>query len=73
MAFAHNMDHSKSTRSLRSNSQDLLMQPICKTKTYDDRAFSVCSQKIWYTVPLEIRQSSTVLFFEGKTRDLPFY
>ena len=63
---------SKYSRSLRSNSQDLLMQPTCKTKTYDDRAFSVCAQKIWNTVPLEIRQSSTVLFFKEKLKTFLF-
>ena len=49
-----------SVRSLRSNFQDLPIHPSCKTKTYGDRAFSVCAPKIWDTVSLEIRQSSTV-------------
>ena len=38
-------EHRKSARSLRSNFQDLLIQPTCKTKTYGDRAFSVCAPK----------------------------
>ena len=45
------LDRRKSTRSLRSSIQDLLMQPTCKTKTYGDRAFSVCAPKIRNTVP----------------------
>ena len=40
------LDHRESTRSLRSNSQDLLMHPTCKSKTYGDRAFSICAPKI---------------------------
>ena len=60
-------EHQKSARSLRSNVQDLLIQPICKTKTYGDRAFSVCALKLWNTIPLETRQSSTVLLFKKKT------
>ena len=55
------LDHRKSTRYLRSNSQDLLMQPTCRMKTYRDRAFSVCAPKIWNTVPLEIRQTPSFL------------
>ena len=56
------LEHRKSARSLRSNFQDLLIQPTCKTKTYGDRAFSACAPKIWNTIPLETCQSSTVLF-----------
>ena len=41
------LDHRKSTRSLRSNCQDLLMQPSYKTKTYGDRVFSVCAWRSW--------------------------
>ena len=57
------LDRRKSTRSLRLNFQDLLMQPTCKTKTYGDRAFSVCAPKIWNTVPLEIRQARYSFMF----------
>jgi len=62
----------KSTRSLHSNFQDLLIQPTCKTKTYCDRAFSVWAPKIWNTVPLEIHQSSTVLFFKKNLKAFLF-
>ena len=62
------LEHRKSTQSLRSNSQDLLMQPTCKTKTYGDRAFSICAPKLWNTVPLEIRRSSTLLLFKKNSR-----
>jgi len=67
------LEHRKSVRSLRSNFQDLLIQPTCKTKTYGDRAFAVCAPKTWNTVPLEIRQSSTIVLFKKKTQDFPFY
>ena len=66
------LEHRKSARSLRSNSQDLLVQPSCKTKTYGDRAFSVCAPKIWNSVPLEIRHSSTVLLFKKKLKTFLF-
>ena len=60
------LEHRKSARSLRSNVQDLLMQPTCKTKTYGDRSFSVCAPKLCNTIPLETRQSSTVLLLKKK-------
>ena len=66
------LEHRKSARSLRSNVQDLLIQPTCKTKTYGDRAFSVCAPKIWDTIPLEKRQSSTVLLFKKKLKTFLF-
>ena len=66
------LEHRKSARSLRSNFQGLLIQPTCKTKTYGDRAFSVCGPKIWNTVPLEIRQSSTVVLFKKKLKTFLF-
>ena len=66
------LEHRKSARSLRSNVQDLLIQPTCKTKTYGDRAFSVCAPKLWNTIPLETRQSSTVLLFKKKLKTFLF-
>ena len=66
------LEHRKSARSLRSNFQDLLIQPTCKTKTYGDRAFFVCAPKIWNTVPLEIRQSSAVVLFKKKLKTFLF-
>ena len=62
------LDHQESPTSLRWNFQDLLMQPTSKTETCGDRAFSVCAPKIWNTVPLEIREFSTVLFFKKKVK-----
>lgn len=44
------------------------MQPTCKTKAYGERAFSVYATKIWSTVPLEIRRSSTILLFTKKLK-----
>ena len=66
------LEHRKSARSLRSNFQDLLIQPTCRTKTYGDRAFVVCAPKICNTVPLEIRQSSTIVLFKKKLKTFLF-
>ena len=62
------LDHQESPTSLRWNFQALVMQPTSKTETCGDRAFSVCAPKIWNTVPLEIREFSTVLFFKKKVK-----
>ena len=62
----------KSARSLRSNVQDQLIQLTCKTKTYGDRAVSLCAPNLWNTIPLEIRQSSTVLVFKKKLKTFLF-
>ena len=56
----------------KRRSAHLPIQPACKTKTYGDRAFSVCAPKIWNTVPLEIRQSSTVVLFKKKLKTFLF-
>ena len=34
-------------RNLRSTSQKLLAVPFSKTKSYGDRAFSICAPKLW--------------------------
>ena len=60
--------HRKSIRTLRSNPQDLLMQQTSRTKTYGDRAFAVCAPKIWNTLSLNIRNSSTVPVFRGNLK-----
>ena len=55
-----------------SRGTDLLMQRNCKSKTYDDRALSVCTQKTWNTVSLEVQQSSTELSFKKKVKSFRF-
>ena len=66
------LEHRKSAISLRSNVQDMLMQPTCKTKTYGDGAFYVSAPKLCKTIPLETRQSSTVLLLKKKLKTFLF-
>ena len=51
-------------RALRSADQLLLQQPTYKLKSYGSRAFSVCAPKLWNSLPLEIKSSSSVPVFK---------
>ena len=48
------------SRTLRSNSLELLLQQKSNTKTYGDRAFSICAPRLWNSIPLDIRKSNSV-------------
>ena len=63
-----------SSRSLRSSSMDYLVQPVSKTKTYGDRAFSVCAPKLWNSIPFSIRnyKSSSVTIFKKNSKTFLF-
>ena len=74
------LEHRRSTRSVRSNFQEMLRQSICKAKTHGDRAFSVGAPKIWNTVPYEnpvqfyhLRKSSRPSFLLNLLRVSLFY
>ena len=45
--LAHKLHYLSRTRSLRSVSNELLMQPRSYTKTYGDRAFAVHAPREW--------------------------
>jgi len=53
----------RQSRSLRSTDQQLLHIPFTST-TFGSRAFSVSASKIWNSIPLEIRNSSTQAAFK---------
>ena len=59
-------------RTLRSNSLELLLQQKFNTKTYGDRAFSICAPRLWNSIPLDIRKSNSVSTFKKTIKDLPF-
>ena len=52
------------SRTLRSNSLELLLQQKSNTKTYGDRAFSTCAPRQWNNIPLDIRRSNSVSTFK---------
>ena len=61
-----------SSRSLRSSHMDYLVQPVSKTKTYGDRAFSVYAPKLWNSIPFSIHKSSSVTIFKKNIKTFIF-
>ena len=62
--LAQKLYYRSHTRSLRSVSNELLMQPRSYTKTYGDRAFAVHAPREWNLIPYEIRKSNTISSFK---------
>ena len=62
----------KSSKSLRSVSDELLTPPRTATKTYGDRAFSVFAPRFWNTLPFDIRNSSCVSAFKKSVKTYLF-
>ena len=58
--LAQKLHYRSHTRSLRSVSNELLMQPRSYTKTYGDRAFAVHAPREWNLIPYETRKSNTI-------------
>ena len=53
-----------SERKLRSSSQHLLATPKARLKTYGERAFAVAAPRLWISIPLELRSSSSIDIFK---------
>ena len=49
---------------IRSAEKNLLAVPRTRLKTFGDRSFLVASPILWNTIPLEIKNSSTILIFK---------
>ena len=62
--LAQKLHYRSHTRSLRSVSNELLMQPRSYTKTYEDRAFAVHAPREWNLIPYKIRKSNTISSFK---------
>ena len=54
----------KLSPALRSSSRGLLATPTSRTKTYGDRAFSVCAPKLWNGPPNHVRNVGTLPLFK---------
>ena len=52
------------TRSLRSRNKKLLKTRSYKLKSYGYRAFSVCAPQLWNALPLELKESESVIGFK---------
>ena len=62
--LAQKLHYCSHTRSMRSVSNELLMQPRSYTKTYGDRAFAVHAPREWNLIPYEIRKSNNISSFK---------
>ena len=70
--LAQKLHYRSHTRSLRSVSNELLMQPRSYTKTYGDRAFAVHAPREWNLIPYEIRKSNTSSSFKRSLKTYLF-
>ena len=70
--LAQKLHYRSHTRSLRSVSNELLMQPRSYTKTYGDRAFAVHAPREWNLIPYEIRKSNTISSFKRSLKTYLF-
>ena len=62
--LADRLSYQSHSRNLRSASQQVLEQPRSFTKTYGDKAFSVCAPKLWNSLPLDLRKSPSLTGFK---------
>ena len=70
--LAQKLHYRPHSRSLRSVSNELLMQPRSYTKTYGDRAFAVHAPREWNLIPYEIRKSNTISSFKRSLKTYLF-
>ena len=50
---------------MRSVSNSDLVEPSSKMRTYGDRSFAVYAPRLWNSLPLSIRRSSSVNIFNS--------
>ena len=62
--LADRLSYQSHARNLRSASKELLECPRSVTKTYGNKAFSVCAPKLWNSLPLELRKSPSLTGFK---------
>ena len=61
-----------SSRSARSNDQNLLLVPRSKSKTYGDRNFKNVAPKMWNALPCDLRLCDNVKTFKNRLKTFLF-
>ena len=56
------------SRSLRSADKGLLCEKRAKTKTYGERAFSICAPKLWNKLPEDLRSVNSLDSFKSNLK-----
>ena len=59
-------------RTLRSAKKGLLIQPICRLKSYGQRAFSYAAPKLWNSLPFNLRTCANLSHFKSQVKTLLF-
>lgn len=59
-------------RTLRSGSKYLLSEPVGRTMTYGNRAFSIMAPKLWNNIPITIRMAKSVKHFKKLLKNYLF-
>ena len=62
--LVNRLSYQSHSRVLRSASKQLLNQPRLITKTYGDKASSVCAPKLWNSLPLDLCKSPSLTGFK---------
>ena len=62
----------KPTRSLRSSTRNLLVTPRSRLKFYGDRAFLVCTLKLWNNLPEHMKCSLNLTSFKSNLKTYLF-
>ena len=70
--LADRLSYQSHSRVLRSASKQLLDQPRSITKTYGDKAFSVCAPKLRNSLPLDLRKSPFLTGLKKKLKKISF-
>ena len=55
-------------RSLRIPSDNLLQERSSRMVNYGDRRFAVCAPRLWNSLPLQIRNSTTIRHFKSQLK-----
>ena len=66
------LHHHQINRTLRSNTQHLLVIPPTKLKTFGDRAFSIIAPTLWNSLPINIKMAPTTAVFKKHLKTFLF-
>ena len=66
------LTYRRSLYSLRSVSYGDLVEPSSKMQTYGDRSLAVCARRLWNSLRLSIRRSSSVDIFKNVLKTLTY-
>lgn len=66
------LQYQNHSKTLRSNSLELFLQPKSKTKSYGERVLSTCGPRLWNSIPLDIHNSNSVCSLKKKFKTFLF-